>query len=48
MKVGDSGDGLDKASCCLEDRVFEVEYIGNEEIQRSLKRVPPKSRSPEI
>ena len=30
---------LDKASCCLEERVFEVEYIVRTEIQRSLKQI---------
>lgn len=38
MKVGGSGDDLVKGGCCLEDRVFKVEYIGKRGIQRSVKR----------
>jgi hypothetical protein len=39
MKARHGGHDLVKGGCCLEDRVFEVEYIGKREIQRSLKRV---------
>jgi hypothetical protein len=48
MKVGDTAETIWIRQAAALRTELEVEYIGNEQIQRSLKRFPPESRSPEI